>query len=524
MLLLSANAECRDSARRNLLLTTEILDELDRITLTQTDSEQGDQAGLARPLLLTYQPLRNEESERLAPFIRILDGSRLALSLRQERKQRFRPSEIVSAAVARALDESSGATIVPFLQCESAAIQESVTRYFQRLDSTVKKVRIDELESPDPVVGKLLAEWTSIHSTAPRRLANYIGWLDDISRLPRQVLTIPAWLPAETIEATSGGLVVLLRRRAGPADLLGIANAFRLGCANWVVARGVRRGLDIAESVADHEVRQILEGLSNLVREFDEFLSEGTAADGAADGKQGTVKWNADTWLRGHGALLPARDLLQTGFWFLQTWNFQDSQFVLPFRLQAEPGFQKLVELCWQASLRVACVRGLAKRAPENAEEFHALASELSSLDDAYRPPIVDETAALRLALLCEDVKDARRKRSFALTRLLLNLCREQLEHAPERRPRVSLSSLGEDTWQLKWRSDVTCESQPSTGQQNLARIVRFFRNLDLRKRASTLGGRELRRALMEAIHLDSQVEETLEENGYRLTAEFPWA
>lgn len=523
MLLLSANAECRELARRNLLLTTEILDELDRIALTQMEGWQAEQAGLAKPLLLTYQSIREQESARLAPYIRILDVSRLALSVRQERKTRFRPSKLVSAAIIRALGEASDNSIAPFLHCQRGTITESATRYFQSLSSSVDRVPRAQLESSDPVVGKLLAEWASSDSSAPRRLASYIGWLDDISPLPRQVLTIPAWLPAETVEATSGGLVVLLRRRASATDLLGIANSFRLGCANWVVARGVRKGLDLAESVADHEVRQILEGLSNLIREFDEFLYEGATVESIADGMQGTVKWNTGAWLRSCGALVPCRVLLQTGFWFLQTWNFQDSRFALPFRLQGEPGFRELVENCWRASLRIACVRGLAKRAPDSAEEFHALASELSLLDDAYHPPIVEEKASLPLALTSDDKKDARRIHSFALTRLLLNLCREQLEHAPQRRPRVKLFPLGEETWQLEWQSDETCDLQPSDRPQSLARIVKFFRSLDLQKRASTLGGKDLRRALMEAIHLESRIEETREETSYCLTAEFPW-
>lgn len=522
VLLFSANAECRELAAANLLLTTEILEELDRITLTNPTMDSEYELGLAKPLLLTYQG-HASDAEKLHRHARVLDVSRLGRSLRHARRSRYRPSASGLVSIGKALVRHADNEILPFLTCEEGGIRAIAAAYFRSLNDTTGRMVQPRITSADPVVHRLLENWAANDPTALRKIANYLLWLDDISGRAHCVLTIPAWLPAESIEASSGGLVVLFRKQVSADDLLGIANAFRMGCANWVVARGVREGLDLAQSVADHELKQVLLGLWSLVCRFDDFLADGVSGSAPAADKQGTVQWNEGAWLKEYGGIVASRELMRTGLWFLRTWNFEDSRAALPFALNEEPRFADLLERCWRAMITIACVRALALEPPRTIAEFRMSSEEISRLEAAYRSPAVDDSDSLPLAFFSGVVGDRRHRNSYSLTRLLLNLSREQFQHATRHRPSVSLQHLDQGPWRLEWTWDAHSDLQPGERVNSAAASTSFLGRRERTERL-TLSGEDLRRALVQSIDPESRVEESHDKGGYSFRAEFLWA
>lgn len=345
--------------------------------------------------------------------------------------------------------------VLPFLTADESPLSAFAELYLGRdLPSFLCDPEL--FESSD----KLLLQQPLFRPGAPDRLrfARYLRWILDVSPRAKGVLTIPAWLPSQSAEAVSGGLVVLLHKRPSLAGLIAITNAFRLGCANWAVARGVQEGEMVAESAVTHETQQLVVGLSNLLRKPAELLEIQEGGLDVPNGKLGRLIWKPEAWPAKDSAIIPLGSLFRTGLALLMTWVQDDKPSSLPFDADRVSNFEDLVHESWRAVVRFGISRQLWKNRRTSLEDLRQLSSRATDWGLAYLPPKVN-LSRRQFDILFSIEKEEEEKlvrRTYWMTRLLLSLSREHLQHCqPHVVAEVTLEPLDSGEWHLVWTASL---------------------------------------------------------------------
>jgi hypothetical protein len=463
LVLFSVNAECRDLASSRLLLTTQMLDLLTPSLLEREGPTEARDKRIGLPLYLDFakdnEGIHDGSACDFFRIVHVPHASRIVAQLRSPRKRMQKTlSRQFLSPIAKLLEEvdvRDPHAVLPFLTAAKSSLSEFAELYFERdLPSVFSGPEL--FGSSD----ELLLQQPLFRPGDPdrQRFARYLRWIFDVSPRAKGVLTIPAWLPSRSAEAVSGGLIVLLHKRPSLASLIGITNAFRLGCANWAVARGVQEGEMVAQSAVTHETQQLLEGLSDLLRQPTELLEVQEGGIDVSYGKLGRLIWKPEAWPARDSAIIPFGSLFRTGLALLRTWVRADNPSALPFDADRVSNFGDLVHESWRAIVRFGIVRQLWKTNRTSLEDLTKISSSVGQWELAYLPPQV-RLSGRRFDILFSIARredETLVRRTYWMTRLLLSLSREHLQHCqPHVVAKVTLEPLDSGEWHLVWTASL---------------------------------------------------------------------